>query len=161
LYIGTSASEVLHFVQIPPDPTDTFGKPSYILASRLQLLPLPIYADSVEPEKPGVQQILLLPKANKACILCNWIATFYSLPELSPVFGNAKVQKCTWVGGVDLNLPKSDNGLESATASVTILISNFEKILVVRVGEQARWLKVCHLFLIVTQYHVLTSLLDH
>jgi vacuolar protein sorting-associated protein 3 len=157
LYIGTSASEVLHFVQIPPEPVDPLGKPSYILASRLQLLLLPIYANNTDPEKPGVQQILLLPKPNKVCILCNSIATFYSLPELSPVFGNVKVTKCSWVGGVDLNLSNSENGLESEASSMTILMSSSERILVVRVGEQARSLKVRHL-LMVSIYLPLTSL---
>ncbi|KAH6682447.1 hypothetical protein EV126DRAFT_489507 [Verticillium dahliae] len=64
LYVGTSASELLHFVQIPPDPSDPSGRPTFILASRLQ----PPFAET-NNTKPGVQQILLLPRVSKACIL--------------------------------------------------------------------------------------------
>ncbi|CRK45295.1 hypothetical protein BN1723_016525, partial [Verticillium longisporum] len=115
LYVGTSASELLHFVQIPPDPSDPSGRPTFILASRLQ----PPFAET-NNTKPGVQQILLLPRVSKACILCNWTVTFYSLPELSPVFGTTQVKNCNWVGGVDLNDPQDD---PDADDPVTILLS--------------------------------------
>src|ERR1700761_8311263 len=36
VYIGTSAGEVLHYVSIPPDPSDQSGQPSYIFATRLE-----------------------------------------------------------------------------------------------------------------------------
>uniref|UniRef100_L2FWT9 Tgf beta receptor associated protein n=1 Tax=Colletotrichum fructicola (strain Nara gc5) TaxID=1213859 RepID=L2FWT9_COLFN len=116
LYVGTSASELLHFVQIPPDPADPAGRPAFILASRLR----PAFAESSN-SRPGVQQILLLPKVGKACILCNSTVTFYSLPELSPVFGTTQVKNCNWVGGVDLNQPQDDDG--DPTAGVFILLS--------------------------------------
>ncbi|APA10477.1 hypothetical protein SS1G_07013 [Sclerotinia sclerotiorum 1980 UF-70] len=132
LYIGTSASEILHFVQIPPDPADISGKPSYILASRLP----PAYHELSTRERPGVQQILLLPKVNKACILCNWTVTFYSLPELSPVFGTTQIRPCNWIGGIDLNTdiitPDQDGG------GVTVLVSLNKKMRVVRIGEDPR-----------------------
>ncbi|KAL3425949.1 tgf beta receptor associated protein [Phlyctema vagabunda] len=135
LYIGTSASEILHFVQIPPDPEDLSGKPSYILASRLP----PAFHIPSTSARPGVQQILLLPKVNKACILCNWTVTFYSLPELSPVFGTTQVRPCNWIGGLDLNSDSS--GQDTTNPTVTILISLNRKIRVVRIGEEPRALK--------------------
>lgn len=140
LYVGTSASELLHFVQIPPDPNDKSGQPVYILASRL----CPAYSEpsgALASSRPGVQQIILLPRAGKACILCNWTATFYSLPELSPVFGNTQVKNCSWIGGIDLNEPLLDDG-EAESSEVTILLSLNRKIQVVRIGESARVNKV-------------------
>ncbi|KAF7902083.1 uncharacterized protein EAF01_007381 [Botrytis porri] len=132
LYIGTSASEILHFVQIPPDPTDISRKPSYILASRLP----PAYHEPSTRDRPGVQQILLLPRVNKACILCNWTVTFYSLPELSPVFGTTQIRPCNWIGGTDLNTdlisPEQDG------RGVTVLVSLNKKMRVVRIGEDPR-----------------------
>ncbi|KAI8278710.1 Transforming growth factor-beta receptor-associated protein 1 [Colletotrichum sp. SAR11_240] len=135
LYVGTSASELLHFVQIPPDPADPAGRPAFILASRLR----PAFAESSN-FRPGVQQILLLPKVGKACILCNSTVTFYSLPELSPVFGTTQVKNCNWVGGVDLNQPQDDDG--DPTAGVFILLSLNRRIQVVKIGEVARAVKV-------------------
>ncbi|KAF9870819.1 hypothetical protein CkaCkLH20_11718 [Colletotrichum karsti] len=133
LYVGTSASELLHFVQIPPDPADPTGR-SFIIASRLR----PAFSES-SSSRPGVQQILLLPKVGKACILCNWTVTFYSLPELSPVFGTTQVKNCNWVGGVDLNQPQDDDG--DPAAGVFILLSLNRRIQVVRIGEVARAVK--------------------
>jgi len=88
--------------------------------------------------RPGVQQILLLPAIGKACILCNWTATFYSLPELSPVFGSTQVKNCSWIGGVDLNEDGGNNG----PSGVTVLLSLNRRIQVVRIGEDARVVKV-------------------
>ena len=73
-------------------------------------------------------------------MLCNWTVTFYSLPELSPVFGNVRVKNCNWIGGLDLN----DTGAElehHRSPGVTILLSLNRKIQVVRVGEEARVVK--------------------
>lgn len=137
LYVGTSASELLHFVQIPPDPSDRSGQPVYILASRL----CPAFAEpSANPSGsyPGIQQILLLPRVGKACILCNWTVTFYSLPELSPVFGTTQVKNCNWIGGIDLNDPALDNRGSERGSGVTILLSLNRRIQVVRIGEDAR-----------------------
>ncbi|KAH7141201.1 hypothetical protein B0J13DRAFT_53122 [Dactylonectria estremocensis] len=137
LYVGTSASELLHFVQIPPDPTDKSGQPVYILASRL----CPAFSEpSSNPSSsyPGIQQILLLPRVGKACILCNWTVTFYSLPELSPVFGTTQVKNCNWIGGVDLNDPALDIRGPERGSGVTILLSLNRRIQVVRIGEDAR-----------------------
>jgi vacuolar protein sorting-associated protein 3 len=140
LYIGTSASEILHFVQIPPDPADKSSSSAFILASRLR----PEYSEaSGDPSspRPGVQQILLLPKVGKACILCNWTVTFYSLPELSPVFGTRHVKNCNWIGGLDLNEAQVENGNAQRASSVSILLSLNRKIQVVRIGDEARLVK--------------------
>ena len=67
LYIGTSAAEILHFVSLPPNPSDESNEPSFILASRL---PIPFSQSSVPAHKPGIQQIVVLPAKNKACVLC-------------------------------------------------------------------------------------------
>lgn len=142
LYIGTSASELLHFVQIPPDPSDRAGQPVFILASRLR----PTYIESsvAGNVKPGVQQILLLSRVQKACVLCNNTVTFYSLPELSPVFGTVRVKNCYWIGGLDLNITENDNNGHDDGRPIgeTILLSLARKIQVVRVGEDARVFKV-------------------
>ncbi|KAK3297059.1 uncharacterized protein B0H64DRAFT_338737 [Chaetomium fimeti] len=133
LYVGTSASELLHFFRIPPDPSDPSGPSTFILASRLP----PVYSEpagGINGSRPGVQQILLLPRVGKACVLCNWTVTFYSLPELSPVFGATQVRNCNWIGGVDLN-ESGDGGNEKA-AGVTILLSLNRRIQVVRIGEE-------------------------
>lgn len=141
LYIGTSASELLHFVQIPPDPADKASQPVFILASRLR----PTYIESsvAGNVKPGVQQILLLSRVQKACVLCNNTVTFYSLPELSPVFGTVRVKNCYWIGGLDLNIAENDdNGHgDGRPLGETILLSLARKIQVVRVGEDARVFK--------------------
>ena len=139
LYIGTSAAELLHFVKIPPDPSDRSGRPTFISASRLS----PAFAESSGPSRPGVQQILLLPRVGKACILCNWTVTFYALPELTPVFETTQVKNCNWVGGVDLNESQFDNERGDASNAVTLLLSLNRRIQVVRIGEDARALKVC------------------
>ncbi|TAQ85679.1 hypothetical protein B7494_g5991 [Chlorociboria aeruginascens] len=137
-FLGTSASEILHFFQIPPDPADLLGKPSYILASRLP----PAYDDErITAPKPGVMQILLLPKVNKACILCNWTVTFYSLPELSPVFGPTQIRQCNWIGGIDLNMDSNTSQQDERNPAVTVLVSLNRRMRVVKIGEEARALK--------------------
>ncbi|KAI0433334.1 hypothetical protein F5Y09DRAFT_299162 [Xylaria sp. FL1042] len=131
LYVGTSDSELLHFFQIPPDPADHSGIPTFILASRLR----PTFSDPAgahNPSRPGVQEILLLPSVGKACVLCNSTVTFYSLPELSPAFGGLQVKNCGWIGGIDLN----QAGQQADGA--TILLSLSRKIQVVRISEGAR-----------------------
>ncbi|OAQ99948.1 hypothetical protein LLEC1_00862 [Akanthomyces lecanii] len=137
LYVGTSASELLHFVRIPPDPTDKNGKPMFISASRLA----PAFSEANGGLQPGVQQILLLPRAGKACILCNSTVTFYSLPELTPIFESTQVKNCSWIGGVDLNEPIIDEDPRNETDTVTMLMSLKKKIQVVRIGENPRSLK--------------------
>ncbi|KAI0021871.1 hypothetical protein F4780DRAFT_252589 [Xylariomycetidae sp. FL0641] len=136
LYVGTSGSELLHFVQIPNEPGDNTATPTFILASRLQ----PAYAEpagGANATKPGVQEILLLPAVGKACILCNSTVTFYSLPELSPVFGGLQVKNCSWVGGLDLNERNIDSS-EREVTGVNVLLSLNRRIQVVRIGEDAR-----------------------
>ncbi len=112
----------------------------FILASRLR----PAYSEaSSAPNgaQPGVQQILLLPRVGKACVLCNWTVTFYSLPELSPVFGTTQVKNCNWIGGVDLNEDVEGSG-DHRSNGVAILLSLNRRIQVVRIGEDARVVKV-------------------
>lgn len=93
--------------------------------------------------KPGVQQIILLARIQKACVLCNNTVTFYALPELSPVFGTVRVKNCYWIGGLDLNqLGEQDDDYDGhRPATQTIMLSLARKIQVVRVGEDARVFK--------------------
>jgi len=136
LYIGTSAGELLHFVSIPPDPSDESGLPTWIIASRLQ----PPFATVQEPPDKGVKQILILPNAGKACVLCNGTLTFYTLPELSPAFGGKiKQAGCTWVGGLDRNeeLEEQDSG----TNGSVIVIALKQRLRLIRIGEEARKLR--------------------
>ncbi|KAI0169500.1 hypothetical protein GGR52DRAFT_469835 [Hypoxylon sp. FL1284] len=138
LYVGTSDSELLHFVQVPPDPADKSGVPTFILASRLR----PAFAEPAShATRPGVQQILLLPTVGKACILCNWTVTFYSLPELSPVFGTTQVKNCNWVGGIDLNDADLAQDERAESSGAIILLSLNRKIQVVNIADAARPIK--------------------
>lgn len=107
LYVGTSAAEVLHFVLLPPESDDPAEEPTAIIASRLE----PTYN---QPSQAGVQQILLLPNVNKACIRCNNYLSFYTLPELSPD-SNAKPFSSSWIGGLDLN---AEQGYDDAVVMV-------------------------------------------
>ncbi|EJT71586.1 hypothetical protein GGTG_10841 [Gaeumannomyces tritici R3-111a-1] len=132
LYIGTSASELLHFVQIPPDPADKTATSVFILASRLR--PFYIESATLTVALPGVQQILLLPRVGKACVLCNSTVTFYSLPELSPVYNEINVKNCSWIGGVDLN--EEAPGASTPAAAPTVLLSLNKRVQVVSVGEE-------------------------
>lgn len=84
-----------------------------------------------------MQQILVLPRANKACVLCNGVLTFYSLPELSPAFATTKVANCAWVGGVDQN--SYDGGVGSE--GEVVMISIRSKIRLVHIGDQIRVMK--------------------
>ncbi|MCJ1310323.1 hypothetical protein MMC25_003986 [Agyrium rufum] len=106
LYIGTSIGQLLHFVSIPGDEAQNVPA-SFILATRLDL------PRSTSPETAhGVQRILLLPRVNKACILCDGIVAFYTLPELSPVRDSPKISISTWIGGQDLDRPDDEDGDE-------------------------------------------------
>ncbi|KAI9814226.1 MAG: hypothetical protein M1827_003392 [Pycnora praestabilis] len=135
LYVGTSAAEILHFVQIPADAADPSSVPTFILASRLQ----PIFnaPSTSSPISHGVQQILLLPTVNKACILCNGTLSFYTLPELSPAYNSTKVSNCAWIGGVDLNLEDGSEG-----GGVVIMIATRkagqDRIRLVKVADEVR-----------------------
>ena len=87
-----------------------------------------------DDDKKGVQQILLLSRVNKACILCNGSLTFYSLPELSPAFTSTLVKNCSWVGGAagHFDDDHTDNRGE------LILISLKSRIRLVRIGDEPR-----------------------
>ncbi|KAF1986320.1 hypothetical protein K402DRAFT_463620 [Aulographum hederae CBS 113979] len=127
LYVGTSAGEIVHFFRIPPDPDDPSGQPSFIFASRLQ-------PPVIQSTGDGVQQILLLPKVGKACVLCNNSLSFYSLPELSPAFTrlNLKPLNCVWVGGLDQDAVE-DNSHETG---VVVMLCLRTKLRLVRIGEE-------------------------
>ncbi|KAH7071647.1 hypothetical protein FB567DRAFT_538558 [Paraphoma chrysanthemicola] len=125
LYVGTSAAEILHFVLLPPEPDDASTEPTAIIASRLE----PPHND---PNGPGVQQILLLPKANKACILCNNTFSIYSLPELSPE-SNFKPIPCLWVGGVDLN----EDEYDQSSDGVVVVIGLKKRLRLVQISENS------------------------
>nr|POF03448.1 transforming growth factor-beta receptor-associated protein 1 [Quercus suber] len=130
LYIGTSAGEVLHYVSIPSDPSDPTGQPTYIFATKLQ----PDFTTLQEGADAGVKQILLLPDAGKACILCNGTLTFYTLPELSPAFEpRIKQAGCLWVGGMDLRELAS-----SSAYGPVIVICLKQRLRLIRIGEAAR-----------------------
>ncbi|MCJ1379592.1 hypothetical protein MMC17_002694 [Xylographa soralifera] len=134
LYIGTSASEILHFVSFPSEAPDEPHSVNYILASRLELSHGVFIPGSSSTK--GVQQILLLTSVNKACVRCNNVLTFYSLPELSPAFGNTKVSGCSWIGGRDLDI--NDN--EQAGPEI-IMICIRNRIRLVKIGEEPRLVK--------------------
>ncbi len=134
LYVGTSQAEILHFVSIPPDPAEESSGPQYIFASRLQ----PAYhlqTFSHSQILPGVQQILVLPKVQKACVLCNGTLSFYSLPELSPAFSRT-VPNCTWVGGVDIS-----NRLDEEEKGVVLMICVRTKVRLMRIRDEARMVR--------------------
>ena len=134
MYIGTTAGEVLHFVSIPDDPQSTSQNATFILASRLEPSP-----PSSAPDSPkGVQQIVVLPRSNKACILCNGTLTFHSLPELSPAVGNRKVSNCAWIGGLDLDL---DLGVNEGTDDDAIMVSIKDRVRVIRISDDPQLLK--------------------
>ena len=80
-----------------------------------------------------MQQILVLPGVQKACILCNGTLSFYSLPELSPAFGNLSVPNCTWVGGVDIS-----NTAAAGENGVVVMICVKNKTRLVRISDEAR-----------------------
>lgn len=122
LYVGTSAAEVLHFVLLPPESDDPAEEPTAIIASRLE-------PTSKDAARVGVQQILLLPNVNKACILCNNTLSFYTLPELSPD-SSTKSFTCSWVGGPDLNAEHGPND-----DGVVVMIGLKSKVRLVKISE--------------------------
>ncbi|KAK5703715.1 hypothetical protein LTR97_002728 [Elasticomyces elasticus] len=130
LYIGTSAGEVLHYVSIPGETPQSPAQ--YIFASRLE----PVYNTAQSGPERGVKKILLLPNAQKACILCNSTLTFYTLPELSPAFGGKiKQPGCLFVGGVD---QMEHNWGGNAAYGTVIVICLKQKLRLIRIGDEAR-----------------------
>lgn len=79
-----------------------------------------------------MQQILLLPKVNKACILCNNTFSIYSLPELSPE-SNFKPIPCLWVGGVDLNEDEDEHSGDG----VVVVIGLKKRLRLVQISENS------------------------
>ncbi|KAI5291228.1 hypothetical protein KEM54_005778 [Ascosphaera aggregata] len=127
LYIGTSAGEILHFVSLPPDPSDQSDEPQFMIASRLPI------AGTDDAAGQGIQQILLVPSSNKACILCNGAVTFYELPELSPTYRGARVAHCKWIGETTC----TEDAQTGETVSV-IMVAMDKKIMLVKIGEEPR-----------------------
>ncbi|KAH0837593.1 hypothetical protein AYO21_05083 [Fonsecaea monophora] len=133
LYVGTSAAEILHLVSIPSDQDDDNAPTTFILASRLQ--PSGHAASAESPNAPGIQQILVLPGPLKACVLCNGVVSFYSLPEFSPAFPNREPTGVQWIGGIDENEDKEN------PEGPVVMIANSRRIILVRVGERLRAIK--------------------
>ncbi|KAK5684856.1 hypothetical protein LTS10_002931 [Elasticomyces elasticus] len=130
LYIGTSAGEVLHYVSIPGETPQSPAQ--YIFATKLS----PAYNTAQSGAERGVKKILLLPNAQKACILCNGTLTFYTLPELSPAFGGKiKQPGCLFVGGVD---QMEHNWGGNAAYGTVIVICLKQKLRLIRIGDEAR-----------------------
>ena len=133
LYVGTSASEILHFVALPADPVDKSAAPSFILASRLQPGG---HASNPLPQQPrGILQVLILPGPSKACVLCNGVLSFYTLPELSPAFANRELTSVSWVGGVDEDEAQDEN------TEPVVMIANTKRVLLVKIGDKLRPIK--------------------
>ncbi len=130
LYIGTSAAEILHLVSIPPEPGDESASPTFILASRLQ--PRGYAASAASPDAPGIQQILVLPGPFKACVLCNGVVSFYSLPELSPAFPSKELTSVQWIGGIDENADKEN------PEGPVVMIATAKRLMLIRVGDRLR-----------------------
>jgi hypothetical protein len=126
--VGTSAAEILHFVLLPPESHDASAEPTAIIASRLE----PPHNDD---NGPGVQQILILPKIFKACVLCNNTLSIYSLPELSPD-STFKPISCLWVGGVDLNEEDHDDG-HGGDDGVVVVIGLKKRLRLVQITENS------------------------
>lgn len=73
--------------------------------------------------------------------MCNWTVTFYSLPELSPVFGPTQIRPCNWIGGIDLNTDPKGGDSDGRSPSVIVLASLNKKIRVIRISEEPRALR--------------------
>lgn len=133
LYIGTSAGEILHYFQVPPDPADPDGQPAYIFAARIE--PDPV-TSQLSPADAGVKQILLIPQAEKACVLCNGVMRFYSLPELTPGINGRDIKQdgCLWVGGVDRNVDEEE---DVSVGGKAIMVCRRSQIRLIHVGEVA------------------------
>lgn len=65
-------------------------------------------------------------------MLCNGTVSFYMLPELSPAFGNTKVNNCHWIGGLDLSADPDEAEVP------VIMIGTHNKIMLVKIGDGAR-----------------------
>lgn len=130
LYIGTSAGEILHHVLIPGETPDADS--TFILATRLLIPGTPSIGVI------GIQQILILPQASKACILCNGTLTFYSLPELSPIYGGKKLVEVAWVGGLDQD---TDQDEEEEDYGVDIMICLKSRIRLFRIADEPKTIR--------------------
>lgn len=121
----------MHYVLITPSSDSIDQQQTFIPAARLQ----PAFAEksATSTHYPGVQQILVLPGASKACVLCNSTLTFYSLPELSPTFGTTKLHNCLWVGGVDQNIYNSH---ETEEEGVVVMICLKSRIRLVKITKK-------------------------
>lgn len=82
--------------------------------------------------------------------MCNWTVIFYSLPELSPVFGQVQIRPCNWIGGIDLNTDPKEG------PAVVVLASLNKKIRVIKIGEEPRALRVTIVIFVTLLQQVLT-----
>ena len=140
LYVGTSAAEVLHYVSLPESSSDSSSNSTFILASRIEPSPHNAQANTLK----GVQQIVILPRSGKACILCNGTLTFHSLPELSPAVGRGKVSNCTWIGGKNLDAQFDEQiggGRRVSEEGDIIMIATEKRIRLVKIGDEVQLVK--------------------
>ena len=77
----------------------------------------------------------MLPGPAKACVLCNGVVSFYSLPELTPAFPNREPSGVQWLGGIDEN-----EDVNNSDGNV-VMIANSKRILLARVGEKLKPVK--------------------
>ena len=77
---------------------------------------------------------MLLPRISKACILCNGVLTFHSLPELSPAY-RSRISNCVWVGGQDLDVLGEDSEDD------IIMVCVPTRIRVLKIGEDIKLVK--------------------
>ena len=78
IYIGTQSGDLLHYFEIEVG--------NYLLVSRIKF-----DNDSSNDKNSPISKILLIPRIDKACILCNSKLVLFLLPELEPVPNLASV----------------------------------------------------------------------
>ena len=120
----------MHYVSLPGDGQDKAQEETFILASRTQ--PTTVASQNLSR---GVQQLVILPRAKKACILCNGTLTFHTLPELSPAPNTQTVSNVLWIGGIDLD---DVEGNELDEGEDFVMMGLRTKIRLLRVGEIVR-----------------------
>ena len=76
---------------------------------------------------------MVLPRSNKACILCNGTLSFHTLPELSPAAGHKSLPGCIWIGAQDL-----DTVRKSEEDGDIIMITTPRKIRLARLTSDSR-----------------------
>lgn len=121
---------MIHYVALSGEAAGDDDSPTWIQGPRRTV------GAETETARDGpdlsVREILVLPTANKALVLCQGVITFYTIPELTPTFTSTKLVNCTWIGAIDQNLDL--NG--SNSDGVVIMICQKNRLRLVRVGER-------------------------